>query len=208
MMNLQLTAHAFLTHGTPWHTSNVTVPIEDWHLEWILAPGASMLEVGIYPYPNEKHSEKDLDSFIYCHYTPCILYWLGNSFGKKLYNPKLGHLPFYLPITAILDDLLLILLVFLIENTPKFSLTMELPIKTMDTVSLLLLVQPFSCLQHCIVLSVKDSQHRWMTSDKGIFGWGCAVMSVMWLPHSNFRLPLLILKLQSTLGHLQHCQLT
>lgn len=38
MTNLQPSAHAFLTHGTPWHTSNVTVPTEDWHLERILLP--------------------------------------------------------------------------------------------------------------------------------------------------------------------------
>lgn len=38
MTNLQLSAHAFLTRGTPWHTRNVTVPTEDWHLELILLP--------------------------------------------------------------------------------------------------------------------------------------------------------------------------
>lgn len=38
MMYLQLTAQAFLTHSTPWHTPNVKASIEDWHLEWILLP--------------------------------------------------------------------------------------------------------------------------------------------------------------------------
>lgn len=125
------------------------------------------------------------------------------------YNPALGHYPlfFFLFPNHCHFRWLIAHITHCLENTPYIQLTV-LPIKTRDRVSLLPVVQLFSCLEFCVVLSVKDSQHRWMTSDKGIFGWGCAVMSVMWLRHSNFRLPLLILKLQSALSHLQHCKLT
>lgn len=75
MMNLQPTAHAFLTHGTPWHTSNVTVPIEDWHFS--TAPGASMLGVDNYPYPDEIYHQRKMKRYMFQLYS---IYYLEHSY--------------------------------------------------------------------------------------------------------------------------------